>query len=41
MALLPAESQPGFVGNLSRPIAPTFDEETGELRGHVTWANAF
>jgi hypothetical protein len=38
MALLPAESAAG----LRRPVIPaTFDEESGMVRGHVTWANAF
>jgi DNA polymerase I len=41
MALLPAESEAGLEGTRYRPIPVTFDEETGEPRGHVEWANAF
>jgi hypothetical protein len=40
MALLPAESEPGLDGLRHRPIPATFDEETGEVRGHVEIANA-
>ena len=40
MGLLPAESESGLAGVRYRPIGPTFDEEAGEVRGHVEWANA-
>jgi hypothetical protein len=38
MALLPSEAS--LAGRRYRPIPPTFDEETGEVRGHVDWASA-
>jgi hypothetical protein len=38
LALVPAESE----ANLRyRPIPPTLDEGSGEVRGHVDWAWAF
>jgi hypothetical protein len=40
MGLLPAESEPARSRGRYRPIPATFDEETGEVRGHVEWANA-
>jgi hypothetical protein len=40
MGLLPEESEAGLTGVRYRPIPATFDEETGEVRGHVEWANA-
>jgi hypothetical protein len=41
LALLPAESEANLEGLRHRPIPAMFDEETGEIRGHVDWAWAF
>lgn len=41
MGLLPDEREPARWGGRFRPIPATFDEETGEVRGYVGWANAF
>src|SRR5262249_23268040 len=41
MGLLPSDSEAGLRGFRYRSIPATFDEETGEVRGHVGWANAF
>jgi hypothetical protein len=38
MALLPSETS--LEGLRHRGIPATFDEETGEVRGHVDWASA-
>jgi hypothetical protein len=39
MALLSAESEASLEGVRYRPIPATFDEVSGELRGHVDWAS--
>src|SRR5262249_18315845 len=38
MGLLPSEAS--LARRRHRPIPATFDEETGEVRGHVDWASA-
>jgi DNA polymerase family A len=38
MALLPTKAE---LDSRPLPIPVTFDEETGQVRGHVDWANAF
>jgi hypothetical protein len=40
MGLLPAGSDADLDGLRHRPILATFDEDTGEVRGHVEMANA-
>jgi hypothetical protein len=40
MALLESEPEASLEGLRHRAIPATFDEETGEVRGHVDWASA-